>query len=405
MKVRVLLLTPNFGFGGAEKVFADHSILLREAGCEVKECVFNDTDKTRVYETGNEYFTLNVSGGGNKIDKILNFFRRIHRLNKVVRDFQPQVVISHLEGADYINLLSKKRCKRVIVIHGSKVADQNMTGWVGKFRHHVLIPYIYKKADKIITVSKALKDELHEFYGIDHLKMISLPNFFNTSEIRKRAAGEIELQEQKLFAGNSFKIVAFARLSAQKNLHVLFPVISYLKRQGHRVQLYLIGDGDLRDSLVGQARSHGKVSTVWDSHLDPTADIFFLGYKSNPHAFLRFAQLYVLPSLWEGFPMALCEAMASGIAVMAADCPTGPREILVKDATKPVIYGLNDFGFLMPMIGDVQEEDKIQSWGNDIAFLSKDTALMEKLQAVGQARIQLYDKAVLGPKWVQAYIN
>ena len=111
--MRILLLTPNFGFGGAEKVFADHAVLLSEAGYEVKECVFNDTDKARVYDTGNDYFSLNVSGGGNSFSKVINFFKRIIRLNDINRRFKPDVVISHLEGADYINLLSKKRSKRM----------------------------------------------------------------------------------------------------------------------------------------------------------------------------------------------------------------------------------------------------------------------------------------------------
>lgn len=100
---KVLMLIPNYGFGGAQRVFADHSLLLK-GKAEVSEAVFNDDQQKREYETGHPYISLQVSGGGNVLAQVQNFCRRIRQFRKIKRDFRPDVTISHLEGADYIAL-------------------------------------------------------------------------------------------------------------------------------------------------------------------------------------------------------------------------------------------------------------------------------------------------------------
>jgi len=56
-----------------------------------------------------------------------------------------------------------------------------------------------------------------------------------------------------------------------------------------------------------------------------------MGNVKNPYKYIAQSQLFAFSSLWEGFPNALVEAMACKISVVAADCPTGPREILLRN--------------------------------------------------------------------------
>src|SRR5215217_4177964 len=121
-KKHVLMLITNYGFGGAQKVFADHSILFAEKAI-VKECVFNDWNQKRLNSTPNNYKSLDVPGGGMLLTRTYHFFIRIHRFRKLKKEFKPHITISHLEGADYVNLLSGGTDKKIIVIHGSKVDD------------------------------------------------------------------------------------------------------------------------------------------------------------------------------------------------------------------------------------------------------------------------------------------
>ncbi len=401
---KILFLIPNYGFGGAQKVLADHSRLLG-GRAEVLEAVFNDWDEKRVYETGHPYRSLEVSGGGNPLARISNFVRRVRRLQALKREYRPEVTVSHLEGADYISLLSGGRDKKIIVIHGSKLGDQNITGLTGTLRHKLLMPWLYKKADRIITVSGAIREELIRHYGLAPEKIRALPNFFDCKAIAARAAEPVGEQWPPAFSREgSFKLITFARLAAQKNLQALFPVFSALKARGLDVQLYILGDGELREPLLDAARAAGTVWDAWSGTTpDGSSDIYFLGYQPAPHAFLKHADLYLMTSLWEGFPMALCEAMASRVAVMAADCPTGPREIL--DAVdRPGAYGLGTYGGLMPMIPDAGSP-AVGVWAEAIAGLARDPQGLDAMRNAGLARVQHYDVSTLGEKWIGAYLD
>ena len=400
---RVLFLITNFGFGGAQRVLGDHSSLLHDHA-DVLEVVFNDWDEKRVYETGNPYRSLDVSGGGTPFQRIANFCRRISRLRKLKKEFRPDITISHLEGADYISLLSGGRDKKILVIHGSKQGDQNIAGLVGTLRHKMLMPWLYRKADRIITVSKDIRLELMRHYSIPEEKIMSLPNFFDCNSIAVKASEPVDPALLPLFSKPSFKLITFARLASQKNLSVLFPLFKALQEKGHNVQLYILGDGELRNQLLDEAGAVGKVWQAWNNDA-PSADagIFFLGYQAAPHAFLKHANLFLMPSLWEGFPMALCEAMASGIAVMAADCPTGPKEIL--DWKEGEKYGIGTNGALLPVITNITDELAILAWASAVASLATMPKQVKDLQQNGMARVRYYDRSVVGPKWCNAYLD
>ena len=71
--------------------------------------------------------------------------------------------------------------------------------------------------------------------------------------------------------------------------------------------------------------------------LGVAADVLFPGWVDNPYAWMRRASVFVLSSVWEGLGNVLIEAMACGCAVVATDCPHGPREILDDGRFGPLV--------------------------------------------------------------------
>jgi hypothetical protein len=122
-KPKVLIIIPNLGKGGAQRVFHQQFAYLATVA-DVTGCVFNwdgafDSDKN-----GN-IISLNVPGGSSIISKIYCFWRRCVELRRVKRKRGIQISISHLEGADYVNILSRVSDRTVCWIHGTKKFDNN----------------------------------------------------------------------------------------------------------------------------------------------------------------------------------------------------------------------------------------------------------------------------------------
>lgn len=372
---KVLIIIPNLGRGGAQKVFHQQLDFLSKE-FDVTACVFN-WEGAFDFDHKDNIISLDVSGGKNVIQKIKNFFLRVIRLKRIKKRLNIAVSISHLEGADYINLLSKKSEKVICWIHGSKFHDANINGWIGFIRKKFLMPYLYSRADRIITVSKGISEELS--YTIPALKnrIETIYNGFDMEDILSLSYEPIDQAFQSLFEHKKV-IITHCRLSRQKNLEALLGIFSKLDSRKH-TRLLIVGDGELRDALLNRCKESGlTVWSVWyEEPIDLSREVFFLGQRSNPFNFLRHSSLYVMTSGWEGFPLALCEAMICGLPVIASDCFTGPREIIAPEIKLPQPIQSpfsTSFGVLMPL-AELSKVTSLEIWRfqiDKLLFKNKD---------------------------------
>jgi len=404
MKKKLLMVIPNLGLGGAQRAFHDHGVALREY-YDVTEAVF-DLDLENLYPSGNPLESLRVTGGGGAATKLRNFFRRVAQLRRLKQRLKTDVCISHLEGADYVNLLSKGREKVVLLIQGSKTYDDNISGATGFLRKKVLMPWLYKRADHIVTVSRDIIPEMVRDFGIDPAKLTAINNSFEVEKVWTRAQEPLPSAMQAVYAASPV-LVTSGRLAIQKNQRPLLDVfVEVLKKQP--TKLVFIGDGELRTELVAHARALGlRVYEAWSNdELTPDYDVYFVGLQHNPFQYIQPATLFVFPSAWEGFPLALGEAMTCGVAVLSTDCPTGPREMLAPDAPAPAVplrtAEWAEYGVLLPMLTSAETHvaDQ-QAWVDAIEQLLTQNATRQSLGAKARHRANDFTHASTFARWHQ----
>jgi len=398
-KPKILLLITNLGKGGAQKVFYDHALAF-SAHYDVTEAVFNSEEDERLLNSGLPLLSLDGQARSALPGPVGRLVSRAKALAKVTGEQHSRLVVSHMDGANWVNALSGGRVPKILVVHGTVLHDNAQSGWKQWLRKNIIIPYLYNKASLTVAVSDGIADELREHCHVKNV--VSIPNFFDVQDIEKKAQEPLPEQYRQLFDQHPV-LVSSGRFAEQKKQVYLLKVFAQVKQQAPGVKLVLLGDGELRNQLISTA---GELGLTVCNAFDPSMpyhdnyDVYLPGYVSNPIQFLHRSKLFLFPSGWEGFPMALCEAMVAGVPVLSADCPTGPRQILAP-GTVDHTYQLTQtewtpYGCLLPMTNQSTFEAE---WVNTILALLKDDQKCKDMVQQARLRMNDYDKPTVMALW------
>ena len=336
---QIYFLLNSLAGGGAEKV----AVRLSE---HIPIAQFILVEKDVKYQVNKEIIFL--SGHSIKTNSILKTLcipLYAYELSKKVE--YNSVIISFLERANFVNIVSKFFKKHIAIISVHTNLHTSRTGI--KSLNNYLVKVLYPKADLIIAVSYGVKQSLIN-HGIKEEKIKVIYNPYPIDEIRELAKEPLGSYEE------IFKhpvLITAGRLTKPKGQWYLLRIFKVLKEKHKDLKLVILGEGELKDYLVKLSEELGLKTYVWDKdELSESFDVYFLGFQKNPFKFIARSKLFVFPSLWEGFPNALVEAMACGVPVVSSDCRSGPREILAPNTDfshqtqKPEFA---EYGVLMPV--------------------------------------------------------
>jgi glycosyltransferase involved in cell wall biosynthesis len=249
------------------------------------------------------------------------------RLCGVVRREAIDLVHTHMDLADYYGAAAARSRPGTGLVSVKQNADEFRTRRTWKRPPFLLLEHAaYAAADAVIAVSEGLVDFLERAEGLPRHKTVVIGNGVDADLLRQAPSRERARLNLGLPAAAPI-LGSVGRLAEQKGQIDLLRALPAIDRALPGTHLVLAGEGPLRARLEDEARSLGVADRL---HL--------LGQRRDIPAVLAALDLFVLPSLWEGLPMALLEAMAMSLPVVATRA-VGVEETVEDGAT----------GFLVPM--------------------------------------------------------
>ncbi|HDS4959806.1 TPA: CDP-glycerol glycerophosphotransferase family protein [Escherichia coli] len=224
---------------------------------------------------------------------------------------------------------------KIIFQHNDKLSE-----WRERFPYLRVVFDFYKSYNKIVSVSEKTmelnRDNLSEFFNIEHDKFIYCDNVQNPDEVIKKS-DDIDTSGF-IFENDKIYFITLGRLSVEKDQQKLINAFCRLQKLYPNIELLILGDGPLKIDLQRQIITLGLEKSV---HL--------LGRISNPFPLLKRADCFVLSSNHEGQPMVLFEAMILDKPIISTDI-TGSRSalegrsgVLVENSVDGLFNGMRDF--------------------------------------------------------------
>jgi len=347
-KTVILFILPDLEMGGAERIVTTIANHLPRETYEPKILLLRkEGGYLEILKDDVEIIDIKTPRIRNSLIPIL----------KVLKSRKPDIVFSGFgEINAYLALFIKIFPKIKFVARETNVVSQHVTRKEIRFFYR-----FYNNYDQIICQSDDMKNDLIENFNIKPRKLIKINNPVDFDFINEK----LERAEKPETFKDDFKnVVAIGNLSPRKGFDNLLKVFSHLN--GEKTLLHILGDGRDKELLHQITK---------DLALE---NVIFHGQQKNPYQYLKFADLFVLSSRYEGFPNVLLEAGACGTYSLANNCPGGIFEIIHDGINGEIADIEKSADFAAKISSLLQENHESSAIKNSISSrFSKDIILKE----------------------------
>ena len=289
--MKILQVIPYFCFGGAETMCENLCYAEKELGHEVV-----------VVSLYNEQTPISqrVEAAGIRIiylDKKLGLdVSMVPKLYRIMKQECPDVVHTHLDVIKYAVAAAKlagiKKCIHTLHTVAHKEAEGRLQKIINGtyFRRGWAVP---------VALSPEVQQTICDFYGMEKGR---IPVIYNGIDLSKCTPKENYALSEPI------SLVHIGRFDTPKNHAGLLRAFAMILRKYPDCVLHLIGDGDLRERIEAFA-------VEWNIE----HNVVFHGMQSDVHPYLQKADIFLLPSKYEGMPMTIIEAMATGLPIVTSN--------------------------------------------------------------------------------------
>lgn len=236
------------------------------------------------------------------------------QLASLLRRHAIDILHSHMFHASLVASPLGRFCGVPVIVETPHVREYWRRGWK---RSYFVDRLVARMVDAYIAVSEANARYLAGEKRLPASKIRTIQNGIDTERFCPTRGEQGELRKAFGLAKFDSVIAVLARLEPQKGHALLLDALSTVCKQFPRVCVVLLGEGSLREPLEQQARS-----------LDLTPNIKFAGFQGNTPEWLAASDFTVLPSLYEGLPLAAMESLAMARPVIATAVDGTPEVVL-----------------------------------------------------------------------------
>jgi glycosyltransferase involved in cell wall biosynthesis len=365
MKKKILFFIPFLkeSAGGSPKLA---SILTMELADKYDISIITIFHFQECYPYKGKYFSLNVKR------HFIGVFSNLHQLRKMIKSISPDIIISFMNLTSFwiipMMYIFKIDVPLIIGITANPESQYRKRLY---FKYLMKFLYPLKKLTVVVPVSKALKIILNKKYRINISKIIPIYIGMDIEKVKQMATEKISLYEDIFNNPDVIKFITIGRLSGEKGHKYLIEAFAKILKEVPNSMLFVIGEGRTRPNIEHMifSKNLGKY-------------VKLMGYMKNPFNYLLKSDIFVLPSLSEGLPYALIEALICKVPIISTNCETGPKEILEE----------GKFGILV----EVADSDDL---AEKMISLAKDEETRAHFSNISHQRIDIFDNKYFIKKW------
>lgn len=332
---KILFVISDLTGGGAERALCNITCALPS---DVKVDILVNYETDRDYPHRGNVITLGLPKRENYSIgyQLIAAVRRYFRLRKLKLKGGYNSCISFADSANIVNVLSGNKYCKIILSERNTLSSCTSFGY--RYIVYPIAKLLYSKADYIVSLSKGVEADLIENFKVSEKRSVTIYNGYDIETIKKNAekASSIEIETDK------FYFISVGRLCEQKGQWHLIQAFREVVKDHQESRLILCGQGQYLDILQQLVKKY-----------EITDKVIFAGFQKNPFAIAQKCDVFVFPSMYEGFGNVMIENMACGLPVIATDFRSGAGEILAPDTDfkeqqlKNIEYA--EYGILVPV--------------------------------------------------------